>query len=131
MDQNKNVKSLTPAQFAFMKWINETHPNLMKAAEEHHKSLGGFLDTMTSTFNTIMTKAPDLLSQYVTGKAQIDTLKLNLERAKVGQMPLTDAGGIYTGAPNMLVQQTLIPGVPNWILGGAVAAIAVYLLMRK
>ena len=121
---NKQLKTLTPAQFAFVKWLYEKHPNVAKAAEEHHESLAGFLDTAGTVFNNIMTKAPDLLKQYVTGQQQIQELKLNLARAKAGQYPVDSDGNVYTGGAMRAQPQ----GVPTWVWIGGGALIA-YLLL--
>ena len=123
MPATKQLRTLTPAQYAFVKWLYEKHPNVAKAAEEHHASLNGFMDSLTSTFNNILDKAPDLLKQYVAGQQQIDELKLNIERAKQGQYPVS------AGIP----QSQMLPapaGVPliAWVAGGG---ILLYLLLRK
>jgi len=120
------LKTLTPAQYAFVKWLYARHPNIARAAEQHHASLNGFMDSLTTTFNTIVEKAPDLMKQYVSGKTQIEELKINLQRAKAGQYPLDASGGGYS-------QTTALPspaGVPliAWIAGGALIA---YLVLRR
>lgn len=116
------LKTLSPAQFAFLKWLSDTHPNLMAQAEQHRSSLSGFMDSLTKTFDSVMTKAPDLMNQYVTSKAQLEQLKLNIERAKRGEPPITEG---FTGQ----VQQ-VVSTVPGWVWAGG-AAILVYLLMKK
>ena len=57
-------------------------------------------------------------------------MQQEVERAKVGQMPLTDTGAIYT-AGQQLVAPSIIPGVPNWALLGGGAAVILWLILRK
>lgn len=128
MSATQQLKTLTPAQYAFVKWLYAKHPNVARAAEQHHASLNGFMDSLTTTFNTIVEKAPDLMKQYVTGKTQLEELKINLQRAKAGQYPLDTASGSYYNP-----QQFGMPapaGVPllAWIAGGALLA---FLILRK
>jgi len=126
MSATHALKTLTPAQYAFVKWLYAKHPNVARAAEQHHASLNGFMDSLTTTFNTIVEKAPDLMKQYVTGKTQLEELKINLARAKAGQYPLDQSGGAYSYAPAMPSPA----GVPllAWIAGGALIA---YLVLRR
>lgn len=123
MTEAKKLKTITPAQYAFLQWLYTNHPNVAQAAEEHRTSLNGFMDSLTSVFNNVVDKAPDLLKSYVAGKEQLQTIKLNIERAKAGQYPI-DAGSL-TGR----VQQAA-SGVPWWAWGAA-GALVVYLLVRK
>lgn len=118
MPATKQLKTLSPAQFAFMKWFYEKHPALARKAEEQHASLNGFLDSLTNVFNNVVTQAPELMKQYVAGKSQIDQLKINLERAKQGLYPLDAGGGVYAGQPQMLPSPAGVP-LLVWIAGGA------------
>lgn len=118
----KQLKTLTPAQYAFIKWLSDTHPNLVAAAEERRASLNGFMDSLTNTFNNVIAKAPELLNQYVTGKAQVEQLKINIARAKEGQPPIT----------NIPIAQahSAASAVPGWVWAAG-GAILVYLVVRK
>ncbi len=118
----KALKTLTPAQYAFMRWLSETHPNLLAQAEDRRASLNGFMDSLTSVFTSITEKAPDLLNQYVTSKAQMEQLKLNIERAKRGEAPITQ--------PLMVQASNTAAQVPAWVWGAG-GAILVYLLLKK
>lgn len=126
MAAEKALKSLTPAQYAFVKWLYDKHPNIAQKAEAHHASLGGFMDSLTSVFNNVVTQAPELMKQYVSGKTQIETLKLNLARAKQGLYPVDEGGGVYAGAQPLPAPA----GVPltAWIAGGALLTL---LLLRR
>lgn len=121
-DASQKLRTLTPAQYAFMKWLNETHPNLLREAEERRASLHGFMDSLSQTFKTVMDKAPELLQQYVAGKQQIKQLELNIARAKAGQYPIESA----VGAPIAQVQSAI-----PWYVFAAGGAVLVYLLVRK
>jgi hypothetical protein len=131
MPADQQLKTLTPAQYAFVSWLYTNHPNIAHAAEERREALSGFMDSLTSVFNTVVTAAPDLMKQYVTGKQQIDLMKINLERAKANAYPLDANGSLYTGG-NSMQQMATAPmlGVPTWAwIAGA--GLLVYLVMRK
>lgn len=119
-EANTKLKVLSPAQFAFLSWLEKTHPNLLRAAEDRRASLDGFMDSITKVFDTVTTRTPELLNTYVTGKAQLEQLKLNIARAKEGKPPVTDIA-----AP---LRET-VSSVPNWAWAAG-GAIAVYLLLK-
>jgi hypothetical protein len=128
--QQTALKTLTPAQYAFVSWLYTNHPNIAREAEERREQLSGFMDSLTQVFKTVTDKAPDLLNQYVTGKQQIELLKINLERAKANAYPIDANGSLYTGGTVSQQMQTGIAGVPTWAwIAGA--GVLVYLLMRK
>lgn len=116
------LRTLTPAQYAFMKWLNDAHPALLHAAEERRASLSGFMDSLKNTFDEIVKQAPELLKTYADGKNQIAQIKLNIERAKQGQYPIESA--TFASA------QTRAQGLPPWAWAAG-GAILVYLLLRK
>lgn len=126
MSAEKSLKTLTPAQYAFLKWLYDKHPNVARAAEAHHATLNGFMDSLTSVFNNVITKAPELLNQYVAGKTQIEQLKINLQRAKQGLYPIDETGAQYQAQSSMPSPA----GVPLlvWIAGGALVT---FLLLRR
>lgn len=121
-ETNQKLRSLTPAQYAFMKWLSDAHPNLLREAEERRASLNGFMDSLSQTFKTVMDKAPDLLNQYVAGKQQLAQLKINIERAKAGQYPIESQIGVPVAQA-----QSAIP----WWAFAAGGAVLVYLLVKK
>ena len=131
MPAQQALKTLTPAQYAFVSWLYTNHPNIAREAEERREALSGFMDSLTSVFSTVMAKAPDMLNQYVAGKQQIELLKINLQRAKQNEYPLDAGGSLYTGG-NPLQQTMASPvlGVPTWawLAGGGVL---LYLLLRR
>lgn len=123
----KKLKELSPEQYAFMNWLQVNHPNLMRAAEEHNRSLSGFMDSITNVFNSVMEKAPDLLQKYVAGKEQVAQLKMNIERAKEGQYPINPDGSLY--APRGV---TPAQTVPTWVwFAGGGLLLALILMNRK
>lgn len=124
MEANQKLKTLTPAQYAFMRWLAETHPSLLQLAEERRASLNGFMDSLSNVFNTVMEKAPDLLKQYVTSQEQVAQLKANIERAKAGQYPQQ-----YVITPQAPSSISMPSGQTLAI--AALGAIAVYLLLKR
>lgn len=125
----RKLKELTPAQYAFMSWLYANHPNLAKDAEEKNRSLSGFMDSLTSVFNSVIEKAPDLMNQYVAGKTQIEQLKANIARASAGQYPLNANGTVYTGGS---VVPTVVSQVPTWVwFAGGAAVVALIFSLRK
>lgn len=116
------LKSLTPAQYAFIRWLNQTHPSLVAAVEERRSNLHGFMDSLSSVFKQVTEQAPDLLKQYVAGKRDLEQLKLNIARAKAGQMPIE--------IPAVAQVQSATAGVPMWAWAAG-GAILVYLLMKR
>ena len=131
MPAQTQLKTLTPAQYAFVSWLYTNHPNIAHAAEERREQLDGFMDSLTNVFNTVVTAAPDLMKQYVTGKSQIDLMKINLERAKANQYPLDANGSLFTGGNTLKAAATApMMGVPVWAWVAG-AGLLVYLLMRR
>jgi len=130
MPAQQQLKTLTPAQYAFVSWLYTTHPNIAREAEERREQLSGFMDSLTQVFNTVVTKAPDMLKEYVSGKQQIELLKINLARAKANEYPIDAGGSLYTGGGAAAQLQAGIGGVPTWAwIAGA--GLVVFLLMRK
>jgi hypothetical protein len=127
---SQQLKTLTPAQYAFVSWLYRNHPNIAREAEERREQLSGFMDSLTSVFTTVISKAPDLMNQYVTGKQQIELLKINLERAKSNEYPLDQSGSLYTGGTAAQSVPTGLNAVPTWAwIAGA--GLVVFLLLRR
>lgn len=120
------MKELSASEYIFLKWLAETHPNLYQAAEERQKTLGGFMDSLSTVFTSISNAAPGLLNQYVKGQQELAMLKENLARAKAGEVPLT-ATGVPYGGP---VANNFFSSVPVWAWA-ILAAAGVYLVTRK
>lgn len=130
MPAQQQLKTLSPAQYAFVSWLYTNHPNIAHAAEERREQLAGFMDSLTNVFNTVVTAAPDLMKQYVAGKEQIDLMKVNLERAKANQYPIDLNGSLYTGGAATQTLAAPVMGIPTWAwLAGGV--LALYLLLRR
>jgi hypothetical protein len=119
---DKQLKTLTPAQYAFMRWLDQNHPEVLRAAEERRASLSGFLDSLSNTFNNVMEKAPELMKSYVDGKAQIEQLKINIERAKRGEYPIEQ--------PLMARAHSAVNTIPSWVWAAGAAGL-LYLLLKK
>lgn len=127
MPAEKQLKTLTPAQYAFIDWLYKKHPNVARAAEAHHATLNGFMDSLTSVFNNVVTQAPELMKTYVAGKTQIDQLKINLERAKQGLYPLDVGGQVYSGSQSAMPSPAGVP-LLVWIAGGALIT---FLILKR
>jgi hypothetical protein len=130
MANTATVEKLSKAQLAFMAWLQAKHPNIYQRAVPDNAGLSGIIDSITAGFNSVMNNAGSLLSSYVTGKSQLDLLKLNIQRAKAGLPPQTAdeqalMRGASTAAPSFLSQ---IPPVA-WI--GAGGLLLWFILRRK
>ena len=122
MPTDQKLRTLTPAQFAFLDWMNRRHPKLLKAAEERRDSIDGFFDSVSNVFKQVMEKAPDLAQQYVKGEQELAQLRANIARAQNNQYPIQYASVAPT-APQM-------PTVPP-LVWGALGAVAVWLIFSK
>lgn len=122
------MKTLTPAQYAFLAWLHRNHPNVMSAAEERRASLSGFMDSLTTVFSTVMEKAPELMNQYVAGKTQLEQLKANIQRAKQGQYPIEFPTTPAFAQQMPQMQAPMAQSVPTWVWAAG-GAILVYLLV--
>lgn len=114
---------ITSGQAQFLAWFKHTHPSLYAQAAQSAGlgDVGGIADG----FNSLLNSATGLLSQYVAGKSQLDTLKINLARAKAGQAPIA-AGAlpVERAAPSGLA------AVPGWVwIAGAGGLL--FLLLKK
>jgi hypothetical protein len=123
------MKELSASEYIFLKWLQETHPQLYAEAEARQQSIGGFMDSLSTVFTNIANAAPDLLKQYVTGQQELAVLKANLARAKAGEIPITNTGQPYaTDAPGY--RQNIFSTIPPWVLI-AFGLGAVYLIARR
>jgi hypothetical protein len=123
------MKELSASEYVFLKWLADTHPQLYQAAEERQASLAGFMDSLSTVFTNISNAAPDLLNQYVKSQADLATLKMNLARAKAGDVPVTNAGQPYpVNAPGY--NPSIFATIPLWVWL-AFGAGAIYLLVRR
>jgi hypothetical protein len=114
------VESKSAAQVAFLSWVKKNHPTFYAQLQQN-----AGLGDVTTTFNSVLNTASGLLTQYVAGKQQLALLKMNIERAKAGQLPLTSANyaSITAGPPAQ-------PSVPTWVWFAGGAAVLLLLLKR-
>lgn len=106
-----DLRSLSAAEYVFLRWLQDTHPRLYAEAETRQKGIGGFLDSFTQVIESIQKSAPDLMNQYMKGKQDLALLKENLARAKQGDMPIQAPGIVYQPPANALAS------VPWWAWG--------------
>jgi hypothetical protein len=124
-DPKKEMQELSAAEYVFLRWLQDTHPQLYADAEQRQKTIGGFLDSFGQVLESVSQAAPGILKTYVKGQQDLEVLRENLARAKAGEMPLASAGGMmYQPSANPLAS------VPIWawaLLGLG----TVVLLVRK
>lgn len=131
------MKTLSVNEYLFLKWANKFNPALFEAvAGDPRQALAGFMDSLSAGLQSFLTEAPKVYGQYLQGRQQIDAMKLNIERAKLGQAPIDP----YTG--QVITAQTPGYGVPPgvtrgfldsippwaWIAGGGVLLL---ILLKK
>lgn len=128
MKSEKKSAVMTPAQYAFMDWLAKTHPNLYDAAMPKGPELSGLFDSITNGFQNVVQGVSNALNTYVTGKEQLQLIKLNVARAQQGLKPVTDVNAI-TAAPVLLNRLT----IPTWVYwaGGAVLALLLWKMTRS
>ena len=114
------VKSKSKAQVAFLSWVKAKHPAFYAQLQQE----AGLGDVAT-TFNNVLNSASTLLTHYVAGKQQVALLKLNIERAKQGQLPLDQLQ-----ATRLREGPAVSPGVPTWVWVAGGAGL-LFLLLRR
>jgi len=126
----------TIARAQFIAWLRANFPNVYREAarESLAPQLGGFLDTVSGAFEKFTDAVPKLAETYVTTKAQLDAIKLNIARAKAGQPPIDPiTGGIIVTQQPMTPVDTAIAreGMSNntlLLIGGA---LLLFLFMKR
>jgi hypothetical protein len=122
------------ARATFLAWLRENHADLYARAmrDATAPQLSGFLDSLTDTFKKITDSVPKLAETYVNTRAQIDAIKLNIERAKAGMYPIDPkTGQPYSSGQPAQVEMAIAreSGMnPMLLLGGAVI---LFLLLRR
>jgi hypothetical protein len=94
------VDTATNNRLAFFRWLRATSPQLYGAMlpeiQADPKQMAGIFDFLSSVGTSIsnaVSKAadiiPSLAQTYVQTKQQVDLIKVNLQRARTGQAPVT------------------------------------------
>lgn len=126
MKPEKELNTLSASEYIFLRWLAEHHPKLYADAEERQKSIGGFMDSLTTVFKSVSDAAPAVLEQYVKSQQDLAVLQENLARAKAGALPINNPGVIY--APR--VASSPFAQVPVWAWAAMGLGVA-YLLMKR
>lgn len=125
----------THARASFLSWLRENHPAIYADAmrEATAPQLAGFLDSLSDTFKKVVDSVPKLAETYVTTKAQIDAIKLNIERAKAGMYPIDPmTGQVYQSQSPAAVDVAVAQesgAINPWLLLGGAAVL--FLLLRR
>jgi len=123
------MKSMSPNEYLFMRWMSENHPRLLATVEDRRAGLSGVLDSVTGALDALMKTASSGLSTYVQGKQQLALLKTNVQRAKSGLPPLTAEGFQYQVSDADMRAQRFPGGLPVWVW--VALAGGVFLLISK
>lgn len=124
------MKTMSPNEYLFLRWMNENHPSLLAAVEDRRAGLSGILDSVTGTLDSLMRSASAGLSTYVQGKQQLALLKTNVARAKQGLPPLTQSGVEYSASQSDIAARRFPTQLPMWVWV-ALAGGVFYLVSRK
>lgn len=94
--------SATENRAMFLAWLRENHPDIysqfvapapLVGQQLAPVALSGFLDSIGNAFNSVLTNVtnslPKLAETYSTYQQQRELLRINAERARAGQAPLT------------------------------------------
>lgn len=132
MNQEFVARNAPQVQYAFIQWLRNTYPNLYRRAmAESGLQMGDFSDTISKVFGTIKDTVAQLAPAYIQTRAELELLKINIRRARAGQMPvntLEEAGAgtavTRTGAA------AGFGGIPQWAIFAGIGLIALLLLRR-
>lgn len=123
------------ARVTFLEWLAKTHPQLYQRIVgkiDVPVGLSGFADSLSNVFSTVTESLPKLAETYVTTKAQLEQLKLNLQRAQAGLTPIDVSGAPLPLAPEPQGDVFTLPspgGIsPMWLVLGGLAA---FLFLRR
>lgn len=116
----------THPQAAFLSWLRVNHPNLYQQSLPEG-GMSGLFDSLASGFKSIVSNASSALSTYVTGKEQMELLKLNVARAKAGLHPVTSLQQVYEPAR----PASAFGNIPTWAIVTGVGVLAFLLFSRR
>lgn len=131
MDLNGTPQS----RAAFLQWFKANQPRAYALVMARNSTLGGWSDTISNIFNKVTETVAKLAPTYIETKAQYELLKLNIARAKAGQMPLTalpNGAGGAAQAP-VATQPTgggFMDNLPGWAIPAAIGVALLFFLRR-
>jgi hypothetical protein len=134
----------TVARAVYLNWLRTNFPDLYNDAVGANAAssagVGGFFDTIGTTFSNVVSSVtnalPNLANTYAQYKSSESLIKMNNERAKQGLVPLQSVngqlvpvGGQYEEQDYMLAQTGI--STPTAIMLVAGVALVLYLALRK
>ena len=120
------------AQLAFVKWVKGRFPRLYKDALDQsglNMQLGDFASSISSFFNGIKNTLTEIAPAYIQTKAEYELLKLNLDRARAGQMPVASLEAAQAAAAQQ-AQPQQAGQFPAWLIPVGIGIAALILLRR-
>lgn len=131
MDLNGTPQS----KAALVQWLRARHPNLFRQiVREAGVTLGDFSSTLNKIFTTVRDTVATLGPAYIQTKAEIELLKLNIARAKRGEMPLAQlpSGTVPVDQGGAVVAtRGGGGGLPSWAIPVGIGAVLLLFLMRR
>lgn len=123
----------------FLAWLRSNYPHLWNQVVPS-RQIGGFLDSLGSTFNNIVTNVtqalPNLANTYAQYRAQEQLIRMNADRARQGLAPLTyqngqlvDASGQPYTESDLSIARTGF-SIGNIAMIGTAVVLAIILLTR-
>lgn len=123
-----NARTLNASEYLFIRWMAENHPGLLAAAENQVRQQGQ-LSGLTDALNSILGAVNRGIDTYVKGKESVALVKLNVQRAKQGLPPLTEAGDAYRVSAEDLKNRSMPMMTPaKWV---GLGLLGLWLLTRE
>lgn len=119
------------SQAAFINWLRTQQPRAYALIMSQPSTLGDWSDTISNVFKRVTETVSKLAPVYIESKAQYELLKLNIERAKAGQMPVQTLPGQTGGAVIDPNAQSFTSGLPSWAIPAAIGAVLFLFFMRR
>jgi hypothetical protein len=131
MNENLVSTNSAHAQAAFIQWLRGNYPNLyQRAMSESGLRLGDFASAISNIFGTIKDTVAKLAPVYVQTRAEMELLKINIARAKAGQMPVNSAQEAADEASGYRGSGFSFASIPPVFLYGGLALLAFFLFKR-
>lgn len=117
---------------ALVQWVRYKYPRYyQQIVRDSGAGMGDISDAIGKFFTTITTGLSTLAPAYLQTRAEIELLKLNIQRAKQGQSPVNSlpqaadsgsAGTLTTASGN---------GLPSWAIPAGIGIVLLLFLMRR
>jgi len=130
-DQAFVARNAPQAQYAFIQWIRNVHPNLYRRAmAQSGLTMGDFASTIKNVFGTIKDTVAELAPAYIQTRAELELLKINIARARQGLDPVYSLGGAETGGEVARTGGVIGGVIQPWMLLAGVGLLA-FLFLRR